>query len=262
MFWADPIQKSNPNMYADVAMSSAATMAFYVKNGLIPPSSAQILAAVAKDSDARKALLNSTNMAGLASALLVAPPAVSWCLSNPILCNRVLASSAEIADGDALGPMGLGVAGWAGVNAVKTAEEVNAAMKAANLNPAWSSGTAVVEGSIAAGTKMRMVIDEAQLGAVSAGDFSKLGRWATFDDLASVAIDMRQRLAIVEAFKPTGKGPFYAIEIEVIKTVASRIGYVGSQAGAGGGATQVNFLVEWNEVAKYLRAVGDPITLK
>jgi hypothetical protein len=57
-----------------------------------------------------------------------------------------------------LGPAGLGVTGTAfAVKAVRSADEVNAAMKARGWEPAWSSGTPVIETILQPGTKVNMI---------------------------------------------------------------------------------------------------------
>ena len=176
----------------------------------------------------------------------------------------------EFAAGDALGPAGLGVVGTASaVKAVRSAEEVNAAMKARGWEPAWSAGTPVVEGAIQPGTKINMIVDESDAvnirKAMQSGDFSniKLGGWATFDDAKSVAVDMRQSAAITNQFKPASSGPFYVVELEVQKPLNANIGFAGPQKDVAtnlrGGATQAEFLIPSTEKrTDYLRPVSVP----
>lgn len=210
------------------------------------------------------------------------PPAISWCLSNPVACNRVAISGGEIAAGDAIGPAGLAVAGLAAVKSVRSADEANSAMAAKGWSPAWSPATPVIEGVIPAGTKVNMIVDKATADAINEaiakGDFSKvsLGGWATFDDVSSTAVDLRQRAAVTGEFKPSSSGPFYVVELEVQKPLESNIGFAGPQfnrerlpngevIGVGtllrGGATQAEFLIPAAERVHYLRPVSKPAQL-
>ncbi len=179
-------------------------------------------------------------------------------------------SGGEIAAGDALGPAGLGVLGTAAaVKSVRSAEEVNAAMKAQGWEPAWSAGTPVIEGTIQPGTKVRMIVDESDAASITksmhSGNFGgvKLGGWATFDDVKSVATDMRQNAAITNQFKPASSGPFYVVELEVQKPLSANIGFAGAQKDIStnlrGGATQAEFLIPLAEKRiDYLRPVSMP----
>lgn len=105
----------------------------------------------------------------------------------------------EIAAGDALGPTSLAVIGTASaVKAVRSADEVNAAMKAKGWEPAWSPGTPAVETTLQPGTKVNMIVDAKTAEAIRRGRMDDVvpGGWATFDDANLVAVDIRQRAAI------------------------------------------------------------------
>ncbi|MFY9479353.1 MAG: hemagglutinin repeat-containing protein [Aquabacterium sp.] len=281
MFRVDPIQKANPMMYATQVVSDPAALAFYAKNGITQPTAQQIQQAAAKDAGTRSTLRNATMGAAGAAIAITVPPVISWCLSNPVACNRFAIAGGEIAAGDAIGPTGMGVAGLAAVKAVRTAGEVNAAMTAKGWSPAWSTATSVINGDLSIGTKVNMIVDAptAKLieRAIAQGseDFSqvRLGGWATFDDVSSTAIDLRQRAAVTGEFKPSTDGPFYVVELEVQKPLASNIGFAGSQinkeklsdgtiANLGtllrGGATQAEFLIPASERIQYLKPVSSP----
>lgn len=103
-----------------------------------------------------------------------------------------------------------------------------------------------------------MVIDESQflemkrLEAIGQNPASKLGGWATKDQVNSIA-DMRNNLAITEEFKPqTNKdrmaNKFYVVEFEVQPSVGLREGKAGSMYDyvkdqiLPGNAHQVNFM--------------------
>lgn len=180
----------------------------------------------------------------------------------------------EIAAGDALGPAGLGVLGTAsGVKAVRSAEEVNAAMKARGWEPAWSPGTPVIESLLEPGTKLKMIVDENGAASITeamrSGDFSgmKLGGWGTFDDIKTFSADMRQRAAITNQFKPASSGPFYVVEVEVQKRLDANLGFAGQQQDIAtslrGGVTQVEFLIpSINKRGDYIKPVSTPKKLE
>ncbi len=68
----------------------------------------------------------------------------------------------------------------------------------------------------------------------------------TFENVSSVAGDIRQRAAITNQFKPRADGPFYVVKVEITQPVKSNIGFAGNQTGntgglLRGGATQVQF---------------------
>jgi filamentous hemagglutinin family protein len=282
MFRADPIQKANPMMYATQVVADPAALAFYAKNGITQPTAPQLQQAASKDASARSNLRTATMGAAGAAIAATVPPALSWCLSNPVACNRIAITGGEIAAGDAIGPTGLGVAGLAAVKAVKSAEEVNAAMAAKGWSPAWSPATPVINGVIPTGTKVTMIVDkitaDAINEAVAKGDFSKvrLGGWATFDNVSSTAIDLRQKAAVTGEFKPSANGPFFAVELEVQKPLESNIGFAGAQINKEklpdgtlinletvlrGGATQAEFLIPATERIQYLKPTSIAIQL-
>jgi filamentous hemagglutinin len=283
MFKADPVQKATPNMYASAVVNDPNALSFYAKNSITQPTVAQIQTATAKDAKTRQTLTNATlGAAGLAAAVTL-PPALSWCLMNPVACNRIVIAGGEIASGDALGPMGLAiggvVAGKAGLNAVRSAEEVNAVARAAGWNPQWSLGTPVINAELKTGTKLNMIIDADTAKGISdaqrSGDFSKvnLGGWATFDDVSSIAVDMRQRAANTGEFKPSSSGPFYVVELDVKKPVQANLGYAGEQLNKEllpnrtllttnstlrGGASHAEFLIPRDMRTTYLRPTSAP----
>ena len=91
-----------------------------------------------------------------------------------------------------------------------------------------------------------MIVDKKTAESIKDKTSFAPGGWATFDDVSSLTNDMRQRLAINREFKPTSKGPFFVVEMEVTQQVKSNIGFVGAQkeVTAGllrGGGTQIHF---------------------
>jgi len=254
MFFATPEQKFNADMYATQVQSDPKALEFYGKNGITQPSTQQIQTSANKDAGVRSRIAGVTLGAAATATSLTIPPALSWCLANPVACNRVVIAGGEIAAGDALGPTGLAVLGTAStVRAVRSADEVNAAMKARGWEPAWSPGTPVIETTLQPGTKVNMIVDKATAEtiteAIRSGDFSviKFGGWGTFDDLKSVSVDMRQKSAITRQFKPASTGPFYVVDLEVRKQVDVSLGFAGQQQDIAtslrGGVTQVEFRI-------------------
>lgn len=264
MFKADPVQKANSSMYASAVVNSPDALEFYAKNGIVQPSTARILAAASKDAGIRNALQTATLGAGALAIGVTLPTALSWCLTNPVACNRVVIAGGEIAAGDALGPTGLAIGGIAagkvGLKAVQSAEEANAAMRAIGKEAAWSAGTPVITVELKPGTRVQMVVTEEQYQSYRLTGQSPIGGWATFDDVASQAA-ARQDLALLSKFKPDVK---YVIEYEVVKPLAADIGFVGKQteqAGQSlrGGGTQAEF--SWKggvNRTDYLKMVGTP----
>ena len=247
MFFATPEQKFNADMYATQVVSDPTLLEFYGKNGIAQPTHQQIQTSANKDANARSKIAGATlGAAGVATSLTV-PPALSWCLANPVACNRIVIAGGEIAGGEALGPAGLGVLGTASaVKAVRSADEVNAAMKARGWEPAWSTGTPVIETTLQPGTKINMIIDAKTADMIKKGEPIIPGGWATFDDVNSVGMDMRQRSAVLTQFKPTDTGPFSVVEMEITKPVKANVGFVGRQVESTnvllrGGGTQVQF---------------------
>ncbi|WP_146187760.1 hemagglutinin repeat-containing protein [Limnohabitans sp. T6-5] len=268
MFYATPAQKADPSMYAQAVVSDPQALAFYAKQGLVQPSTANLLAAAQKDSKVRGALGTATAGAGALAVGVTMPAAASWCLSNPVACNRVVIAGGEIAAGDALGPTGLAIGGAgaaaAGLKSVRSADEVNAAMKAVGKDAAWSPGTAVINAELKPGTKVQMVVSEADLMEARAKNLGlPMGSWASFDDVASQAA-ARQDLALPQRYKSDVK---YVIEYEVVKPLDANIGFIGKQNEPSGqlyrgGATQTEFL--WSTLPPgarrqdYLKPVGEP----
>ncbi len=176
----------------------------------------------------------------------------------------------EIAAGDALGPASLGVVGTASaVKAVRSADEVNAAMKARGWEPAWSPGTPVIEATLPPGTKVNMIVDAKTAEAIDIGDSFTLGGWATFDNATSLSTDMRQRAAITSQFKPSADGPFYVVEMEVISPIKSKVGFAGKQVDQNtltlrGGASQIHFdeTIAGKDRHTFLKPVSEPRLLK
>ncbi len=256
-------------MYASAIVSDPKALAFYAANGIVQPTTAQIMSAVSRDANARDTLTNLTWGAAGAAAALTVPPALSWCLSNPVTCNRVVMAGGEMAAGDALGPAGLAVLGTAStVKAVKSAEEINAAMRARGWEPAWSPGTPVLDLTLQPGTKVNMIVDAKTAAAIKSGESFTPGGWATFDDVASVALDMRQRSAITGGFKDPKTGPFYVVQMEITQPVQSNIGFVGAQIDIGGGllrggGTQVQFDEAIKGAARnsFMRPAASPVLL-
>lgn len=78
------------------------------------------------------------------------PPALSFCLSNPVACSQIAIAGGEIATGDALGPAGLAIGGVAagkmGLKSMQSAEQSNAQMvlseahKVTDVMSVWSNG--------------------------------------------------------------------------------------------------------------------------
>jgi filamentous hemagglutinin len=123
------------------------------------------------------------------------------------------------------------------------------------------------------GTKVRMIVDESNAAnitkAMQSGDFSNLplGGWATFDDVKSVPIEMRQKAAITSQFKPQSSGPFYVVDLEIQKPLNANIGFAGSQRDVAtnlrGGSTQAEFLIPSNEKrGNYLKPISLPKKLE
>ncbi|MEJ7805798.1 MAG: hypothetical protein WKG03_07755 [Telluria sp.] len=270
MFTADPVQRANPNMYATAIVSDPKALAFYAANGIVQPTAAAIWAAASKDAAARDTLTGLTIGAAAGALAVAVPPALSWCLSNPVACNRTVMAGGEIAAGDALGPAGLAVLGTtSAVKAVKSADEVNAAMRVRGWEPAWSPGTPVVELALQPGTKVHMIIDAKTAESIKRGDDFTPGGWATFDDVSSISVDMRQRLAITGGFKNVKDGPFYVLEMEITRPVQSNIGFVGSQIDNGGrilrgGGSQVQFdeAIPGHSRLSFMRPTGQPVLLR
>lgn len=268
MFYATPEQKANSGMYIGQVVSDPKALEFYGKNGITQPTPQQMQASASKDASTRNMVSNATIGAAGATAAMVVPAALSWCLSNPVACNRIVIAGGEIAAGDALGPAGLGVIGTASaVKAVRSAEEVNAAMRARGWEPAWSPGTPVIEATLQPGPRVNMIVDAKTAEAMRRGHVNDVvpGGWATFDEVKSVATDMRQQAAITSQFKPSSDGPFYLVEMEITQPVKSNIGFVGKQAEIAGGVlrgggTQVQFdeAIRGKDRLNFMKPVSAP----
>ncbi|WP_428852357.1 hypothetical protein [Imbroritus primus] len=256
-------------MYASAVINNPESQAFYIRNQLVQPSSQKIASASQADQQVRELLAKATLGAGAAAVATAIPPALSFCLSNPVACNRIVIAGGEIAAGDALGPAGLAVGTIAGVKAVRSAEEVNAAMRVRGWEPAWSPGTPVINTTLQPGTKVNMIVDAKTADAIKKGDSIVPGGWATFDDVTSTAIDMRQRAAITNQFKPNGDGPFYMVEMEITQPISSNIGFVGKQTDTAGsllrgGGTQIQFDEAYKGIERntFLKIVSTPKPLQ
>ena len=140
------------------------------------------------------------------------------------------------------------------INGFKSAEAVNATMKSvAGWEPAWMPGTQVADVTLKQGTRVSMVVTEADYNAIIAkGDTSKLGGWATYDNVTSQAY-ARNQLAITQGMKDNVG---YVIEVEVTRPVYAQVGVVGSQGGASGGGNQLHFVVPSGERAGTFRVIG------
>ncbi|MCM0044458.1 MAG: hypothetical protein NBV65_07500 [Burkholderiaceae bacterium] len=150
---------------------------------------------------------------------------------------------------------------------MRSAKEVNAAMKARGWEPAWSPGTPVIETTLQPGTKVNMIVDAKTAQAISEGRTDKvaLGSWVTFDDTQSLATDMRQRAAISSKFKAQWDGPFYVVEFEITQPLKSNVGFVGKQMESSGGMlrggrtqVQIDEAVKSNERLQFMRPLGPP----
>ena len=262
-FYADPLQKANPNMYANLVVNSFDALDFYRKNEVTQPTFAQAEAAIARYQRGQDKAASLTMLAGLFAGGLtlapMAPVAITACLSNITLCGI---QAAELAAGSALGPTGMGMgnlAARAGVKSVLSAEEANAqwiALRAGNT-AAWTAGTTVLQTELKVGTTMRMYVDAEQYASIAANRLDGIGGWATFDDAARTVFQMRQNMALPEAFKSSAKGPFYVVELEVTRPMPANIGFIGPQGAYRGGGTQVQF-VDYGARTGYVRIVGTP----
>ncbi len=274
-FYADPLQKANPNMYANLVVNSFDALDFYRKNEVTQPTFAQAEAAIARYQRGQDKAASLTMLAGLFAGGLtlapMAPVAITACLSNITLCGI---QAAELAAGSALGPTGMGMgnlAARAGVKSVLTPAQANAEWRA--LMPgntdAWPEGLAVLNGQLNTGTTMRMYVNAKTADQVNNGDLSGLGGWATFDDPARSIAQMRQNMALSETFrgKAPSDGPFYVVELQITKPMEVNVGFVGPQTDiptsfAGtkhyrGGGTQIQ-IIDFNSRTDYVKIVAPP----
>jgi hypothetical protein len=274
LFSAPPDQRLNWNMYAHQAVSDPNTVAFYWRNNIQQPTSAEVVSAFNRSQGIRDNLKTFTTASAFAAAGVGLSPfashAITACLANLQICGI---QAAEIAAGDALGPSSVAgafvLARRAGAKGVTSAEPANAEWLAesARNSAAWNPGSAVFSVDLAVGTRVRMIVDRQQLDLINDGNLDAMGRWATFDDLPHSLPQVRQQLALPERFKFTNRG-VYVVEFEVTRTIPSRIGFVGPQAGGGtgggvhpvdpsvlvGGGTQV--LLPSTDRGSYFRRVG------
>ncbi len=274
-FYTDPLQKANPNMYANLVVNSYDMLDFYQKNQITQPTYAQAEAAIARYQQGRDKAESWTKLAGLFAGGLtlapLAPSAITACLANITLCGI---SAVEMAAGAQLGPTGMGIGAMANRAAVKkiiSAEEANALQLAARPNslPAWTEGTAVLLGDLKVGTRVGMYVNAKTAAEINEGTLTGLGSWATFDEPVKSVAQMRQNMALKETFggKAPSDGPFYFVQLEVTKTMQTRIGYVGPQADAAtplvgtakyqGGGTQIE-IVDFAKGQDYVRVIAPP----
>lgn len=263
MFQATAAQKADANMYANQLPQTAG---FYEKNGIKIPTAQQAADATKRGNDIRDTATKATMGAAALAAGTSLPPILGLCLSNPVACNQLAIAGGEIAAGDALGPAGLAIgsvaAGKTGLKSMQSAEQANARMVTDGMDAAWAKGTSVINAELKPGTKVQMVLSEAQYQEYAASHFTKppIGGWATFDNVASQAT-AKQDLALLNKFKPDTK---YVIELEVVKPITANIGFVGKLTEPTGqllqgGRTQAAF--DWSGIAnrsEYLKPTGAP----
>lgn len=142
-------------------------------------------------------------------------------------------------------------------------------MKARGWEPAWLPGTPVIDATLQPGTKVNMIVDAKTAQAISVGDTFTPGGWATFDNVSSLNLDMRQRAAITSHFKPSSGGPSFVVEMEITAPVKSNFGFAGMQKDQNlvtlrGGATQIHFdeTIVGKERNAFLRLFSEPKLLK
>jgi filamentous hemagglutinin len=138
MFYATPQHRGALGMYADKVVSDPKMQELIASNGITQPTSQQLETGLSRDAKVRSMIGNATKGAATAAVAVTAPSALTWCLANPVACNRIVIAGGEIAASEALGPVALGVVGTASaVKAVRSANEVNAAMVARGWEPGW-----------------------------------------------------------------------------------------------------------------------------
>jgi hypothetical protein len=278
-FRASETQRPNYNMYADLVVNDPSMREFYWRNGIVQPSHDEVVAAFNRDRGQRSLGEKLTTAAGLLSGAVTLAPVANWaltaCLANIANCGI---QAAEIAAGDALGPISfstLPLASRAGVRGATSAELANAQWMAARPGntAAWQPGTAVLTADLAVGTRVRMYVNKDQAEAIEAGRLGDgLGRWATFDDPAGSLFQVRNQTALTEGFKSTDRG-VYLVELEVTKKMPANIGFVGPQPGNGtgkeppyhakeparyiGGGTQIQ-IIDFVNRGSYFRNVSPP----
>jgi filamentous hemagglutinin len=143
------------------------------------------------------------------------------------------------------------------IQGFKSAEEVNAMMKAApSWSPAWQPGTTVAEVTMKPGTTVHMVVDKATydtLNTPGASTSRAFGGWATFDDVPNVAY-ARNQLAITFDMKPSTD--LYVVEVQINKPINAQVGVVGAQGTASGGGNQLHFFLPAGERANVFTYVA------
>lgn len=83
-----------------------------------------------------------------------------------------------------------------------------------------------------------MVVDKKAYDELIYGNMNDVGQWATFDQVPTQAF-ARNNLALTPSMKADVS---YVVELRVTKPVNAQVGIVGAQAGATGGASQLNFM--------------------
>lgn len=264
MFYATPEQKTNPYIYANELFSSAENIGFYSKNDLRFPSIQEIEESSSKDQAVRSKLMKLTKIAGIVSGVVAGGvPVIATCVGNLGACGM---NVLDIVAGDALGPAGIASIGGGSVTAVRTASEMNAAMRSAGKMAAWKEGTKVVSAKLEVGTRIHMVVDRKTAEMLRRNNMSKVGNWIGFDASKSVDKDMRQGFAVTSQFKPEDAGPFYNVELEVTKPLETHIGFAGPQKDGNavleGGRLQGQILIPHSEKADHLKVIGQPTKLE
>ncbi|GAA4346844.1 hypothetical protein GCM10023165_31650 [Variovorax defluvii] len=146
------------------------------------------------------------------------------------------------------------------IRGFKSAEEVNAMMKAADgWSPAWMPGTSVAEVTMKPGTIVRMVVDERSFYSLmdlsGRADIGKsFGGWATFDDVPNAAY-ARNQLAITSDLTEKS-GSLYVVDVQLTKPVNAQVGQVGAQGTAVGGGNQLHFFVGRDHRASVFKVIG------
>lgn len=97
-----------------------------------------------------------------------------------------------------------------------------------------------------------MVVAKADYDLIMAGDTSKFGGWATYDDVTSQAY-ARSQLAITPSMKLNVGN---VIEVEITRPIYAQVGVVGTQGVAAGGGSQLHFVVPLGERANTFKVIG------
>lgn len=99
---------------------------------------------------------------------------------------------------------------------------------------------------------MNMVVDEAAFKAQISGNKNYVGNWATFREVPSQAF-VRNELAFIPSLKSDVS---YVAELKIIQPINEQLGIVGSQSGAAGGASQINFIYPQRQGWQYFAVIG------